>query len=770
MWKPVIQKFAVGGSIDEWNKNVGVPDPGMYRSEARNLKNIQSYIKSQGGMPEQSEAASLLSKFQQGQMAEPEEAPIEELLPTLSQVGEQPSKPRQWAPLNLDEEITDPVRLVGFGSSAPGLSSSIGSLGGRYASGGTIDYRNGGPVVGGPPGQDTVPVVARPGGPVKAMLDNGEYILPKPTVATVGKQGLDALVKRTTGQPPVGYKQPGVQGYARGGVVEPTLTPEEIARRLQQAADAGKASRAAPPTPPPAPRNVGSRIPSAEAQEYMAARNAADAQTRGWKAGAPATAPAGAPATTTSRSMLKTLVNNPVTRTAGKAAGSAVLPVMAVADAFDSNPNYNEHWLPNTSMLTREAAKDAVHSLKQGEYVDAAGQFIRGVGGGIAGLGADTINAAGSLVQPVVRAGIGAVTGKAPEAQELGGTGFLGFGRNTAWDGPATTEPAPPPPTVGSPEVPAGAGQLSDAAPEPTTQEAPNKPQRLDVAPEYQDQLGQAVFTNQPEAETLKNLGATIDPQGLPESRRRNSLGLSPGAFSRTGGGFVGEVGGAPAGVDDAAYAAMSTAEKSAAKVASINAATQAIRDLRNARREANGLPAVGEKDGGLATLKPSEQIAFANLMRRVGNDQRAAAQDQFMNSIRVDERLEGRQQAQAAVQDRRMKRAEPFMQSMGVDFPGMEDSSSRYFQRATKLADPEQAYQALAANYELMRRSTDTEPLFTVEGQVVTPAQAIAILNGERPFDGWLPGSGAGDEFYEEARRMAAAKLQELALGSLSQ
>jgi hypothetical protein len=133
-----------------------------------------------------------------------------------------------------------------------------------------------------------------------------------------------------------------------------------------------------------------------------------------------------------------------------------------------------------------------------------------------------------------------------------------------------------------------------DATP---TQAAAPPPQRLDVAPEYQGQVGQAILTNQNEADTAKNLnlGANIAPKPpLPASRMRNSLGITPEAFNQTGGGFLGTVGGAPAGVDDAEYAKMSPAQKSAAKVKSMNKATQAIRNLRNARREAEGSPPVG--------------------------------------------------------------------------------------------------------------------------------------------------------------------------------
>jgi hypothetical protein len=85
-------------------------------------------------------------------------------------------------------------------------------------------------------------------------------------------------------------------------------------------------------------------------------------------------------------------------------------------------------------------------------------------------------------------------------------------------------------------------------------------------------------------------------PHGAPTAGqlRRSTLGLTPDAFSPTGPGYLGTVGGAPQGVTDAAYAAMTLPEKSAANVKSMEDATAAIRSTRNARREAEGSPPVG--------------------------------------------------------------------------------------------------------------------------------------------------------------------------------
>ena len=116
------------------------------------------------------------------------------------------------------------------------------------------------------------------------------------------------------------------------------------------------------------------------------------------------------------------------------------------------------------------------------------------------------------------------------------------------------------------------------------------------------------------------------------------------------------------------------------------------------------------------------------------------------------------------------MEQAAPFMETMGTDFPGLEGSGPMFFQQTSRLGvDPERAYQTLAGTYEMMRQSTDSKPLFTVAGQDVTPAQAIAILNGETPFDNAWRLQWGGKELYDEIRRVAAQKVQELTLRGLT-
>lgn len=80
-------------STDAWNASVGVPDPTMYRSDAKNMANVRDYIQEQGGnVPGQRSrptAADVLAKFQgRGQeplvTEEPAAAAAEPLAPKPS--------------------------------------------------------------------------------------------------------------------------------------------------------------------------------------------------------------------------------------------------------------------------------------------------------------------------------------------------------------------------------------------------------------------------------------------------------------------------------------------------------------------------------------------------------------------------------------------------------------------------------------------------------------------------------------------------------------
>ena len=196
-------------------------------------------------------------------------------------------------------------------------------------------------------------------------------------------------------------------------------------------------------------------------------------------------------------------------------------------------------------------------------------------------------------------------------------------GRNSGFslDG---TGPAPP--------APGQAAQQAAAATPP-----PQQGGVIPVAPPYQSGVGEVIGSNQSEADTAKALNLRADlapslPPGAPTAGqlRRSPLGLTPDAFNPTGPGYIGTVGGAPQGVTDAAYAAMSLPEKSAAKVKSMEDATAAIRSTRNARREAEGSPPVGgwkrylldqqQKMQGAEVNQDLLKVAYAQAARTSGN------------------------------------------------------------------------------------------------------------------------------------------------------
>jgi hypothetical protein len=180
---------------------------------------------------------------------------------------------------------------------------------------------------------------------------------------------------------------------------------------------------------------------------------------------------------------------------------------------------------------------------------------------------------------------------------------------------------------------PGQVAQQAAAVPPPPPQQGGVIP----VAPPYQPGVGEVIGSNQSEADTAKALNLRADlapslPPGAPTAGqlRRSTLGLTPDAFNPTGPGYIGTVGGAPQGVTDAAYAAMSLPEKSAAKVKSMEDATAAIRSTRNARREAEGSPPVGGwkrylldqqlKAQGAEVNQDLLKVAYAQAARTSGN------------------------------------------------------------------------------------------------------------------------------------------------------
>jgi hypothetical protein len=100
-----VQGFAEGGvvqgvgaawrsELDQRNASVGAPDPTMYRSEAKNMRNVRNYIAEQGGVDptkrQAPTATDVLNKFQAGQGAaetppiDSGPAPFDDQAPTSS--------------------------------------------------------------------------------------------------------------------------------------------------------------------------------------------------------------------------------------------------------------------------------------------------------------------------------------------------------------------------------------------------------------------------------------------------------------------------------------------------------------------------------------------------------------------------------------------------------------------------------------------------------------------------------------------------------------
>lgn len=125
------------------------------------------------------------------------------------------------------------MNFASFGMLPAGETPPANDLLG-YAQGGAIQ---------GPPSQgvDNVPVMAQ----------DGEYVLPPETVQALGGvEVLDKIVAATTGQAPGGQPtEQGVEGFAAGGVINPTgMSPMEYSRRINREQQRAIAEGNAPPT------------------------------------------------------------------------------------------------------------------------------------------------------------------------------------------------------------------------------------------------------------------------------------------------------------------------------------------------------------------------------------------------------------------------------------------------------------------------------------------------------------------------------------------
>lgn len=146
---------------------------------------------------------------------------------------------------------------------------------------------------------------------------------------------------------------------------------------------------------------------------------------------------------------------------------------------------------------------------------------------------------------------------------------------------PATTPPAAPRP--GAVDIPVSRPMAAPGA-------RPIVSNQNDYITPMEGVSGRPIYRNLVGPDGQAEYGKAIYSDSVPGATR---AGLDQ-AVGGGGKGSLGIVGGAPGGVSDADYARMSTPEKSAAKVKSIQADAKAVRDLTNTAREYKGLPHIG--------------------------------------------------------------------------------------------------------------------------------------------------------------------------------
>lgn len=197
--------------------------------------------------------------------------------------------------------------------------------------------------------------------------------------------------------------------------------------------------------------------------------------------------------------------------------------------------------------------------------------------------------------------------------------------------------------------------------------------------------------------------------------------------------------------------------------------------DKENAQRQANikrirALEQPGQdKSGPFDFQRPS---AYASLDRGVSPstqfamlaDAQRASQAGKLGKATVEAAKETRAQAEEGRKAHKefMGKAAIYEQDIANNFPWMQNPG-RFFTQAKEAGanDPEQAMQSLAGVQQ--NWANDDSVLFTEENQPITRAEAIKILNGERPFDGWF--NGLGDKFYDRALQRIVELLQDRAL-----
>lgn len=437
-------------------------------------------------------------------------------------------------------------------------ASSLGSLG---SLGSLTGLANGGPVRG-PSGLDKVPILAT----------KDEYVLPVDTTRKVGKENLDRLVAST-------HKP--VAGAPQGGMVDggPVGWQEMMFDKDRIKALKGAASKEWIP-----PVGAASQPPNSYAGKMAQDQLRADAQKNFKQSAAP-------------EPKVKPKVKAPKGKIMKGALGKAGGLVAAGMEGTSVAEDVMTPGMTGLDQVARVGeGAGRLASIGLGAMAGGSvGAFPGALIGGLAGAFApEATNAAYNTVKSWWGDDSAPTQLPSATAEQL-----------RTEQTPDQPDPAPPPATAGDgPNVPPPPAQEQDATDRGTSSKRPAY--GVEVPPNLHPELGQMIMSNQtPEANANDfRFDRMIEVTPAPESRRKNSLGLGPEVFNEVGGGFVGEVGGAPVSVGDEAYAKMSNAERIQAKVAAMDADRAAIRSLRNARRAAEGSPPVGMSRADVRRVK----------------------------------------------------------------------------------------------------------------------------------------------------------------------
>jgi hypothetical protein len=114
--------------------------------------------------------------------------------------------------------------------------------------------------------------------------------------------------------------------------------------------------------------------------------------------------------------------------------------------------------------------------------------------------------------------------------------------------------------------------------------------------------------------------------------------------------------------------------------------------------------------------------------------------------------------------EDRFIEQSKTLDQETANNFPWMVDDGASFFSQAYKAGEtnPRRALNTLAGVYQNIAQQEDE--FVNVAGEPISGQDAIAILNGKKPF--W----GIGSDFYKAARQAIADRLQQVALSNYNE